>query len=511
MTAYKRGAGKGSRSGRLDKQRTNVLLIDTDDEAWCEAMPQCNRPVIEVLKHGGTITTVGGTVTRGPGVELTAARCVEGLCQGSRTLEATGQYQQNNGVIGNLNDLSALNTNHLIWKMLWGLSNDRLVQTAIMGKTLGPGAEPGLDQLFKEFTGLDEQYSISAASPNNAPASKYDWQVTERRYDADGTKNYEAIFPTPTGSFTRDASFPYSVDYLTDRLVNTIRRMLTRTNGDPRKGLPFFIVAYPGAPHDPYDLPPTTNTYARNRTGRYTYYDTWIPPQYDTAGGTAFANINQSDPKINAPAYNGTAVTKARNRQKVLCSVDDLVAAACAELAAQGALDDTLIIYKSDNGFYFGEHDDWDGKGTFEEPAIRIPWIFNGPGFNSGGTLTAPVFNIDLFPTICRALNIYPDWVTDNGYAIQDIMSGAVNVDNRVIPTCNGKEIISDPLQFGIMVGGRYKLHYTSNRLYDLLTDPWELTDQQANPAYATILSDLQALRTSQKTCSGPTCFVTYP
>jgi arylsulfatase A-like enzyme len=256
--------------------------------------------------------------------------------------------------------------------------------------------------------------------------------------------------------------------------------------------------------------------YARNRTGRFTFYDTWIPPQYDTVAGTNQPNINTADVKVQGSGglYSGnpgTAVTKARDRQKVLCSIDDLIAAAFSVLDTYGAADDTLIIYKSDNGFYFGEHDVWDGKDSFEDPAIRIPWIMNGPGFSSDTQLTAPIFNIDLFPTICRVLNIYPDWVIDNGYAIQDIMSGAVDVSNRVVPTCNGKEVPADSTSFGVMVGDKYKLHYTTNRLYDLQADPWELTDVHTNPAYATVLSDLQTLRTSQKTCSGPSCFVTYP
>ena len=69
---------------------------------------------------------------------------------------------------------------------------------------------------------------------------------------------------------------------------------------------------------------------------------------------------------------------------RVLLAVDDGVASILARLQATGELDDTLILFTSDNGFFHGEHRVPDGKVLVYEPSIRLPLLMRGPGVPRG-------------------------------------------------------------------------------------------------------------------------------
>jgi arylsulfatase A-like enzyme len=61
---------------------------------------------------------------------------------------------------------------------------------------------------------------------------------------------------------------------------------------------------------------------------------------------------------------------------------------------------DTLVIFTSDNGYYFGEHAQGDKRSAYEE-SIRVPLLVRLPGVIAPGSVSdAMVLNIDLAPTI---------------------------------------------------------------------------------------------------------------
>src|SRR5205807_10426222 len=53
-------------------------------------------------------------------------------------------------------------------------------------------------------------------------------------------------------------------------------------------------------------------------------------------------------------------------------------------LAATGELDNTLLVFTSDNGFMHGEHRVKTGKVVPYEESIRVPLLIRGPGFSGG-------------------------------------------------------------------------------------------------------------------------------
>lgn len=74
-------------------------------------------------------------------------------------------------------------------------------------------------------------------------------------------------------------------------------------------------------------------------------------------------------------------------------------------LEEQGLTDDTLIIYTSDHGEQLGHHGLWWKCCMFEE-SVHIPLIMKGPAVKKGAKVDTLVSLMDIFPTICQALNI---------------------------------------------------------------------------------------------------------
>jgi arylsulfatase A-like enzyme len=71
-----------------------------------------------------------------------------------------------------------------------------------------------------------------------------------------------------------------------------------------------------------------------------------------------------------------------------------------AALEETGQLDNTLVIFTSDNGYLWGEHGLGDKRAAYEE-SIRIPWVMRYPKLiRAGAALDDAVLDIDLAPTL---------------------------------------------------------------------------------------------------------------
>ena len=91
-----------------------------------------------------------------------------------------------------------------------------------------------------------------------------------------------------------------------------------------------------------------------------------------------------------------------------LLSVDDSVGRLYKFLEDRGELDNTLIIFTSDNGLLEGEHGMVD-KRTGHEPSIRIPLVVRYPGLTEQGKVIPQITaTIDFAPTILDICGAQP-------------------------------------------------------------------------------------------------------
>lgn len=108
----------------------------------------------------------------------------------------------------------------------------------------------------------------------------------------------------------------------------------------------------------------------------------------------------------NVPRHNADAVEYLdhyyRQRLRALQAVDELVETLVLQLDEAGILDETYIIYSSDNGFHIGQHRLPPGKECGYEEDIRVPLIVRGPGVAKAQVEDAVTTHIDLAPTILQ-------------------------------------------------------------------------------------------------------------
>lgn len=119
-------------------------------------------------------------------------------------------------------------------------------------------------------------------------------------------------------------------------------------------------------------------------------------------------------------------------------NTDRAIARLIKALEEMGALENTLIIYASDNGSY---RDDRTGglrgkKGMNWEGGIRVPGIFTWPGkIPSGKESDEPAGLVDVLPTVCGLLGLdRPDGVHLDGSDLAPLLRGGADSFTRHQP-----------------------------------------------------------------------------
>lgn len=188
-----------------------------------------------------------------------------------------------------------------------------------------------------------------------------------------------------------------------------------------------------------------------------------------------------------------------RDYAKVLHAMDEGIGRIMDYLKENDLLENTLVIYTSDQGFYMGEHGWFDKRFMYEE-SFRTPLIMHLPkGLETRGAIEELVQNIDLGPTILDFTDV--DVPSDmHGRSLLPLLKGAKELENREAIYYHFYEYPAEHMamrHYGVRTD-RYKLiHFYHDRdfweLYDLEKDPNELVNEYDNPEYARIKSELMA------------------
>jgi arylsulfatase A-like enzyme len=95
-----------------------------------------------------------------------------------------------------------------------------------------------------------------------------------------------------------------------------------------------------------------------------------------------------------------------RQRLRALQGVDELVRDVVTRLEDSDQLDNTYIIYTSDNGYHIGQHRLPPGKACGFEEDIRVPFFIRGPGIPKGVAQDAVTTHIDIAPTLLKLAGV---------------------------------------------------------------------------------------------------------
>ena len=162
-------------------------------------------------------------------------------------------------------------------------------------------------------------------------------------------------------------------------------------------------------------------------------------------------------------------------------------------------LDNTLVVYTSDQGFYMGEHGWFDKRFMYEE-SMRTPLVMRLPkDFQTRGDIPQLVQNIDYAPTFLDLAGApIPDDI--QGVSLLPLLRGEKPADWRKSLYYHFYEYPAEHMvkrHYGVRTE-RYKLIHFYNdidewELYDLQEDPTEMHNLYGQPGYEQVTEDLRA------------------
>lgn len=344
--------------GAQDPPPPNIVLIMTDDQTAStvtpEVMPKLSKLIID---HG---TSFSDYVVTTP------------LCCPSRATTITGQYGHNNGVLRNDYDRLLGKRNTLpVWLQQAGY------RTAHVGKFMNA-------------------YERSAKTPQTVAPGWDLWftQLEKRRY-----YNWKA---SKNGRKLRYGSADN--EHLTEV---TNRRARAWAGKLARKKDPFYLQLDYYAPHGGAGRDDRCNAApvpAPRDEGFFDGVEAPQPPSFNEADVSDKPEFIRSRPLLDEDDIE-------RINQRYRCTIEALrgvdrgIAKVHRRIAKAGELDQTVFIFTSDNGYFFGEHRIPKGKSHPYDENVRMPLtVLVPPAYRNeapvASTSDTAVANVDLAPTI---------------------------------------------------------------------------------------------------------------
>ncbi|MGP1537511.1 sulfatase family protein [Bacteroides heparinolyticus] len=185
-----------------------------------------------------------------------------------------------------------------------------------------------------------------------------------------------------------------------------------------------------------------------------------------------------------------------RDYLRVIHSVDRNVGRVLDYLEKHNLLENTMIVYTSDQGFYMGEHGWFDKRFMYEE-SFRTPLLIRLPG-GKRGDVEQMVQNIDYGPTILDLAGV-PVPADMHGVSFLPLLRGEQPADWRKSLYYHFYEYPAEHAvrrHYGVRTE-RYKLIHFYNdidcwELYDLKEDPSETHNIYGQPGTETITANLK-------------------
>jgi N-acetylglucosamine-6-sulfatase len=461
-TSPGRGAAGTPAGSEPDQTPPNVVVIMTDDQTAASVSAMTNLEA----KLGERGLTFSNSFASYP------------ICCPSRATFLTGQYAHNHGVLDNrapAGGFGKLDSSRTlaVWLEAAGY------YTAHIGKYLNgyEGVPDTIPAGWTEWRGSTRTYRF------------YDYQLNEQGALVDyGTA---------------------ATDYQTDVYMAKAVELITRQAPSPQ---PFFLSVAPLAPHSggpnqnpqpPADCQETAKPAPRHATA----LDAAPLPQplsfNEQDVSDKPAHIQAREPMT---AEDVAAVTAHyRCRLESLLAVDEGIAAIVTALRESGELDDTYVIFTSDNGFFHGEHRIQRGKLQFYEESIRVPLLIRGPGIPRGRTSTELVVNADLAPTILELAGAEAGRVLDGRSLLRVAEDPTREIGREILLQSARPE---DPDYTAIRTQRYVYAEYETGEreLYDLERDPYQLASRHDDPGYTDVQGRLAQRLNGLRRCSGASC-----
>jgi N-acetylglucosamine-6-sulfatase len=460
LLAVAAGGGAAVASPRQLPGKPNIVVVMTDDQTVESLRVMANVNTL-LARQGTTFTNNFASFP---------------LCCPSRTTFITGQYGHNHTIMGNAapaggyDKLAPAHANTLpAWLQQAGY------QTVHLGKYLN---------------------GYGRARPTEVPAGWNEWYgstdpSTYQFYNYRLNENGRLVV-YGTGAAN------YQADVYNRKSVELVRRLAA----GPK---PFFLsvaflAPHSGGPRDPDD-PANLGTPSPAPRHRNAFANQPLPapPSLNEADVSDKPAAIRNRPVLSTARLN--AIREGyQQRLESLLAVDEAVRDLLSALDAARVLDRTYVIFTADNGFFHGEHRVPSGKVLVYEPSVRVPLIIRGPGIPRGATRTNLAANVDLAPTILDIAQARAGRRLDG----RTLLPFARDALRR-----SGRDILLETTTYSAIRTPRHVFvqHSTGEQeLYDLVTDPHQLTSLHADARYTAVKNELARRLGTLRTCAGDAC-----
>lgn len=288
----------------------------------------------------------------------------------------------------------------------------------------------------------------------------------------------------------------YSTIITFDKAIEYVNDFEARNDNKP-----FYLSLAPIAPHKP------STAEARYATASVPTYQP--DPSYqeaDRSDKPQWVRNRNVDP--------ATAAALRTSMIRTLYTVDDQIDRLMQHLQVTGELDNTMVIFTSDNGYMWGEHK-LSSKFMPYRPAVEVPFLIRWPGrVAAGATDSRFVTHVDIAPTVLAAAGVTQNHVSFDGRNIFSGYSRTQALTEYYYDTANANDI---PSWAAVRTSTYQYIEYYDianprtvifREYYDMQADRYQLVNLYADgnsandPDIAPLASQLQAARQ----CAGTSC-----
>lgn len=444
-------------------ERPDILFILLDDLRW-DAMSFMGHPYIETPHIDGL---------RERGAHMANAFVSTSICCPSRATFLTGTLASRHGVIDN----ESAEYDPEVTPPLTKYLNEVGYHTAMIGKW---------------HMGYHGQ-----------PRPHFDYWLS---FDGQG------VYHDPVFNINGEevGQKGYTTDLLTDRTIDFIK--------EQPKDEPYFVMLSHKAVHEPFEPAPrhltvfgadTKDPKPESWSDDFAGKPLWLRRDGSRDVRWEYRTRdyeNENVPDL-IPPEEWQESNKYVDQLRCAAAVDDGLGRIIEMLRERGTLDQTLIVFTSDNGYFHLEHRRWDKRLAYEE-SVRIPMIVVYPAVvPPGSTVNQLVTNADFAPTVL-------DFA---GISIPRLMQGRSmkplfkNKDTEWRDTVfyeYWKDLVHSIPTMTAVRGERYKLIRTPmlddiSELYDLKEDPHEMDNLYLDPDYALVREKMKMQLRAEELTAG--------
>lgn len=404
------------------QERPNIVFILTDDQRWDTVRGY--MPIVE-------------SELIAKGLEFENAFASNPLCCPSRASILTGLYAHSHGVWDNFNGPQGgfEATSRIDSSTIATWLDDAGYRTGMIGKyqngydvTGGAYIPPGWDEWFAVFDGEYYRYHVSD----------------------NGVARY---IPSV-----------YSTDMFAQEAVDFIRYT-------PEEE-PLFLMFTPRAPHGPY-------TPATRHDGAFEHLAPYRGPAFmeeDIRDKPRWVRRLDEVYDFEIDLHDREQTDSLES----LLAVDEAVGRIIDTLSATGRLENTLIVFTSDNGYGWGEHRIW-GKNTPYEASLRLPLVMRWDAAIAPGSSTSTVVsNVDFAPTLAAAAGVTPSTPVDGLSLARFFADPSASMRRKGILIEHGLGGKIVPSYCGYRTETELYVRYSNGdeEYYDYTKDPYELRNR---------------------------------